>query len=416
MKITATQRQQGNTLMLTLFFCVIIGMVLASALKLIAGRYSMTVRSTEWNGTIPVLEAGIEEAMTHMHDDATPNANGWTPTTVNGVPVYAKQRTFADGSYFNTLIYSNGTSAPFIFSQGFVRSPLKANTYISRTVKVGLTNPPNVFTKALSTGSGGIAFSGGNVTIDSYSSALGAYNVTSNRSAFGNIATDSTNVPAISLSGGTVYGTVTTGPGGTVTGGTVGTNLSWTSGIEPGTTNNNMNVSFPSNSPPPNLASFLPLPPAGVTNTVVVPSGSYQMSSYSSGGPMIITGNVTLYDSGNFSIAGTDYIQLMPGATVTLYVGGSISMAGNGVINGTGFAGNFNVLGLSGCTGISYTGNAAFNGTVYAPSADVTIHGNGDIFGAIIAKSATLTGNATLHYPTELAKQGGMVATSWVEQ
>jgi hypothetical protein len=130
---------------------------------------------------------------------------------------------------------------------------------------------------------------------------------------------------------------------------------------------------------------------------------------------MIITGNVTLYDTGSFSISGQGYVQLMPGASLTLYVGGSMSIAGNGVLNGTGFAGNFNILGLSGCTSISYSGNAAFNGTVYAPSADVTVHGNGDIFGAIIAKSATLTGNASFHYPVELAKLGGLVATGWKE-
>jgi hypothetical protein len=140
------------------------------------------------------------------------------------------------------------------------------------------------------------------------------------------------------------------------------------------------------------------------------------MSSFSSSGtPLIVTGNVTLYDTGSFSISGQGYVQILPGASLTLYVGGSMSIAGNGVLNGTGFAGNFSVLGLSGCTSISYSGNAAFNGTVYAPSASVTIHGNGDIFGAIIAKSATLTGNANLHYPVELAQVGGLIATKWVE-
>jgi hypothetical protein len=391
--------------MVTLIFCLAIGMVLAATLKLIGGRYSLTMRSMDWNQAIPVLEAGVEEAMTHLHDDASVTANGWAASTINGQPVYTKKRTFSDGSYFNTTIYSPSSNSPSIFSQGYVRSPLKANKYISRMVWVTLTNPPNIFTGPLTTGSGGISFSGGNVTVDSYSYARGPYNTATNRSALGNIATDSTSVPAISLAGGTVYGSANTGPGGTVTGGTI-----------TGTTNNTMNVSFPSNAPPSNLATFQNLPAAGITNTIVVASGSYQMSAFPSGTPMIITGNVTLYDSGTLNLSGSDYIRLLPGASVTLYVAGSMSMAGNGVINGTGYAGNFNVLGLCGCTSITYTGNALFDGTVYAPAADVSIQGNGDIYGAIIAKSANLVGNANLHYPTELAKQGGLVAVNWIEQ
>jgi hypothetical protein len=393
--------------MVTLIFCLAIGMVLAATLKLIGGRYSMTVRSMDWNQTIPVLEAGIEEAMTHLHDDASITANGWTAITLNGQPVYAKQRTFSDGSYFYTTIYSNSSVSPLIFSQGYVRSPLKANKYISRMVWVTLTNPPNVFTHAIATGSDGIAFNGSNPFVDSYDSAIGPYNTTSNHSSMGNIATDSTNHPAISLGGGTVYGSVTTGPGGTISGGTI-----------TGTTNNNMNVAYPSNSPPANVSSFLPLAnsPLPGTNVVVVPSGSYSTSSFNSAGPMLITGNVTIYDSGGFNISGQDYIQIMPGASLTLYIGGNASLSGGGVLNGTGFAANFSILGLCGCTSISYSGSGQFNGTVYAPSADAAIKGNGLIYGAIIAKGCTLGGNAQLIYDTELAKIGGLVAVNWVER
>jgi hypothetical protein len=306
-----------------------------------------------------------------------------------------------------------------IYSQGYVRSPLKASQYVSRMVKVCATNPPNVFTKAIAT-SGTITMNG-HPSVDSYDSRLGAYNTSSNRSASGSIATDSTASPAVSLGGGTVYGTVTTGPGGTISGGTVG-DAAWIashSGIEPGWTNDNMNVSFPSNSPPSGAASFSTLPAAttvGGITAIYLPTGSYSASSFSSSGtPVIITGNVTFLDTGTFSISGQGYVQIMPGASFTMYAGGSVNVAGNGVINGTGFAGNFNVLGLAGSTSMQFAGNADFNATVYAPQADITITGNGEAYGAVIAKSAILNGNATFHYDKALALIGGLVATSWIE-
>ena len=393
--------------MLTLIFCLAVGMVLAATLKLIQGRYKTTVRSTDWNEAIPVLESGIEEAMTHMRDDVSPSTNGWAATTLSNQLVYRKQRTFTDGSYFYTTIYSPSSNAPYIISQGYVRSPLNANKYIARTVLVTTTNPPNVFTKAIAT-TGNINFSGTNPSVDSYDSAKGAYDAITNHGSMGNIATDSTANPAVNLGGGIVNGSVTTGPGGTVTGGTV-----------TGATNDNMNVSFPSNTPPANLASFTAPPnPTTISNLFAyyIPAGNYRIASFSSiATPIIITGNVTIYCDGDCNISGTGYIQIMPGASVTMYMGGNFNVSGNGVVNGGGLAQDFNLLGLSSCTSLSYTGNAVFNGTVYAPQADCTIKGNGGIYGAVIAKTATLTGNANFHYDTELAKVGGLVATGWTE-
>ena len=413
----AKYTQRGNTLLLVLIFCLAVGMVLAATLKLIEGRCVMTMRSSCWNEAIPVLEAGVEEAMTHMRDDSNPATNGWTAGTLGGQLVYRKQRTFTDGSYFYTTIYSPSSNAPYIISQAYVRSPLKASQYIARTVLVATTNPPNVFTKALAT-TGPINFNGSNPLVDSYDSAIGAYDTITNRGSQGNIATDSTNSPAVDLGGGTVYGTVTTGPGGTISGGNVG-DVSWNNGHngkEQGWTNDNMNVSFPSNYPPSNASSFTTMPGTTVLSGILgtyLPSGSYLSSSLPS--PLIITGNVIIYNTGNVDISGTGYIQIQPGGSLTLYVGGNVKIAGNGVLNGTGFAGNFNILGLGGCTSITYTGNADFVGTIYAPEADLTIHGNGGIYGAMIGKSATLTGNASFHYDPELAKKGGLVATSWSE-
>src|SRR6185437_6389773 len=113
-------------------------------------RFQMTVRSSDWNAAIPVLEAGVEEALTHMTRDTNqPTANNWTTTTIKGISAYTKTRTFPDGSYYNVYIVNYASNNPSIYSQGFVRSPYNASRYISRLVLVGVTNPPTVFTHAI---------------------------------------------------------------------------------------------------------------------------------------------------------------------------------------------------------------------------------------------------------------------------
>src|SRR5258707_7072749 len=144
MKLISRNRQQGSTLVLTLVMSLTIGTVLASYLGLIGGRYKVTVRSQCWNAAIPILEAGIEEALTHLQDDLNnPAANGWTLGTLSGQQVYSKQRSFADGSYFLVNIYNatgGASNTPYIYSTGFVPSPLNTHTYISRSTKVAGTN------------------------------------------------------------------------------------------------------------------------------------------------------------------------------------------------------------------------------------------------------------------------------------
>src|SRR6185437_12906184 len=109
MRVALSQQARGNTLVLTLVMIMTIGIVLASYLELIGSRYKITMRSQSWNGAVPVMEAGIEEALTHLQDDVNnPAGNGWTLGTISGQPVYSKQRAFSDGSYFLVNIY-NGT-------------------------------------------------------------------------------------------------------------------------------------------------------------------------------------------------------------------------------------------------------------------------------------------------------------------
>lgn len=369
MKFELKKKEQGSVLIWGLVVGGVAGITLASYLTLISNRYAMTSRSMDWNQAMPVLEAGIEEGMTHVQDDnGYPAANGWTQGTVNGQTVYTKQRSFSDGSYYYVTIYNETETNPIIYSSGFVPSPVNSKGgYISRMVKV-TTSHPKIFNNAVAA-TGPISMSGNNPVVDSYSSCLGPYGAGNSFGTNGSIATDDQAAGAISVGNANVYGTVITGPGGTVTTGPNGSAGSdaWNgshSGVESGWSSDTMNVSFQSNSPPEG-GPFLA--PSVVTNAVVLTGGTNEMSSLSQ--TMIVTAPSVLYVTGNISLSGTSYIQINSNASLTLIMGGNATIGGNGIINGTGIPENMNLVGLNSTTSISFTGNAIFVGTINAPQA-----------------------------------------------
>jgi len=191
-----------------------------------------------------------------------------------------------------------------------------------------------------------------------------------------------------------------TGPGGGISGGTIG-DLTWGSGIEPGWTNNNFNVAFLPNTPP--SGPFLPMPSGGVFT-----DGSYQLSD--SGATLTINGKVTLYVTGNFS--GTAVVNT--NASLTLIINTPLNAS---LVNNTGIPANLNLVGLPGCTSIDFGGSTTFIGTINAPQADLTLHGTPSFYGAAMVASFTLKGggNGGFHYDEALAQPSSLFMISWAE-
>lgn len=416
MRTQVTRREQGNTLVLTLVMALTVGAVLSSYLGLIGSRYKVTLRSQCWNAAVPVAEAGIEEALTHLQADLNnPGANGWTLGTISGQQVYSKQRTFADGSYFSANIYYGSSSnTPFIYSTGFIPLPLSSSSYVSRTVKATGTNQPliNLAFGAVNS----IQMNGNGLASDSFNSSNPALSTngqydSSKTSTNGNVAS--------------VYGPVGFGnhniAGNLYLGPTATTTVS--SGQVSGTIFTDFNVSFPD---------------------VVLPTTSWVAASTST------VGGATVYDfktSGDYYVNSSNDILVEPGITVRvrldaasfspanihilstngtsgtliLYqVAGSASMSGNTTVD-SGRARNFWYYGLPGVTSVTYGGTSSFIGVIYAPEADLTLngggHGNG-LIGASITKSITMNGHYNFHFDEDLLSSGpsrGYVVTAWKE-
>ena len=406
-------RSRGSAILMTLVIITVIGLTLVAYLTWSETQARLQTRSQVWNSALPLAEAGVEEAMAHLNSGSARAANGWA---LSG-SVYVKQRSVGDG-YFTVSINSN--SNPTIISSGFVRMP-PYNTYVSRTVTITCRKQGGTGTGLLAKSD--ITFSGGSV-VDSFDSTVAPYNVLT-RKAGAIVMCNLGAADSVHLGTAQVYGKAATGPGGTVTTDSSGSlgDLAWhaagNTGIQPGTTSADVSASFPSNSPPTG-AFFTPAAgTVGGTNyTYVLGSGSYQTTKFTvgGGGSAIVTGSVELYVTSDFTISGSGYMWLAPGATLKIYVNGKFVVSGGGIANGSGLAANLTVLGLNGCTTCTYSGSSAFIGTINTPNAAVTVSGSAGFYGAMTGNTITVSGGAGVHYDEGLGGGSGRyVVDTWNE-
>lgn len=457
---------------------IVVGLMLTAYLKMISVQNQFSMRSQAWNRSVPVLEAGVEEAIAHLNKNASPDsggtfnlnlaADGWAATSDGG---WFKFSQLGDDYYYTKITqFAPGASGyyPFIQSTGFVQQVptlsllrqgggafLAALTmdevlragYSKRTVVCNTTNLPT-FTKAL-VAKRGITMSGQNVRTDSFDSAdpnysdgFGHYTNTpsSKVKSNGDIASNDTITNTVSIGNANIFGRVATGPFGTVNLGSSGMvgDQTWQSDsshygkIQPGWSTDDMNMDFPSVVVPPAL--YGATPPTGVNKTIdgvtyttvlgaIGGTNDYRITGSSMSGSIYIKGFVRLLVSSGINMSGQDRITLAPGAYLFLYADcASASLGGNGVQN-PGTAEHFYYFGTDRNTSLSYGGNAAFTAVFYAPNADMSMGGGGnaqiDFSGSAIAKTIKLNGNFTFHYDENLRRVGlyrGYVLTSWNEK
>ena len=122
--------RKGFTYATVVVTMIVIGTMLAAYLKMVAVQNQSTVRSQAWNRTVPVLEAGVEEALAHLNHNASPDSAGVFLTTGLGSDGWANTIDGGwykigelDGDYYYTKItkFVGGTYYPFIQSTGYVR-------------------------------------------------------------------------------------------------------------------------------------------------------------------------------------------------------------------------------------------------------------------------------------------------------
>jgi hypothetical protein len=227
----------------------------------------------------------------------------------------------------------------------------------------------------------------GNATA-SYSSGSGM-----NVANQGNIASNGN----IWLGGSTtIKGNTFTGPGKTVSGGsvqgtksTLSTPLSFPPGdASPYGPNNNSNNLIWTNNYNNGQKSFT----ANSTDIVTLPGGNYFFSDFSVTGSAQVnfTGPTTLYVYGNFTMSGkTTTSGSVPGNLKLVMVPDPY----NGTAPGS----------------VTVGSASAFYGSIYAPQSAVTIGGTGDVYGSVLGLTVNMSGSGAVWYDTALEANGGKV-------
>jgi hypothetical protein len=475
---TRKQSQQiASVLMVTLLFCVIIGTTLASYLLMAQNQNLTVMRSQNWNTTLSVTEAGVEDALQMLNNNpgTFDQLTNWTLATASdnwsALPgnVYHVTR-YLGSNYYDAYItnVSTLTSDATIYSVGTVpwsyyiasagRQPMFAATGVTPATPSSMTRGVAVKTKidplfnvamaALLT----INLNGNNIDTDSFDSMDPNYStnglyplgIASMTKANGDVVTDDTIINSLNVGNANIKGHIKTGPNGTISigpNGAVG-DRAWVEGgsmgIEPGWSANDMNVLFPNVTLPSSALSWLPASPttgngpsSKVNNVqydyIIRTSGDYSIPGGSGGGNGGIyigtNANVRLIVTGNLSMTGQSQLHIAAGGSLSLYMdAASCSLGGNGVINENGNAASFYYFGLPVNTSLTFAGNATFVGAVYAPEAAFTLSGGGvtpiDFIGGSVTKSVTMNGHYHFHYDENLRRNGmgrGYIPTNWKE-
>jgi Tfp pilus assembly protein PilX len=413
-------REQGTVLLVTLFITVLFGMFLFSYLYLVRTQSATVARSQAWNSALALAEAGAEEALAQLNPGASQtnanlSGNGWgAPAGGFYGPV---SRSLASGNY--SVVFTTDTN-PIIYSTGYVAVPSIPAT-LTRVVRVGTATTP-MYTGAM-VAKFGIDFNGNGVYTDSFDSTK--TNLSTNgrydplkTSTNGNVGSM---YGIVDVGNANVYGQVLLGP--------TATDSVSKNGFVTGGVRNDLNVDFTDVNLPAGSASWLN-PPSVNTNIdgvtyqyyITGAGGDYLLGSFS--GNIYVDSNtvVRLRIDGD---ATPNYVRVAGMGTnagkLTIYMNGNKLKISGGVIVDGGLAASLSYLGTPNNAIVSFSGNSAFTGTIYAPEADFSFGGGGsstyDFVGACVTRTVSVNGHYSFHFDESLAKGPtlGFTASSWKE-
>jgi hypothetical protein len=151
---------------------------------------------------------------------------------------------------------------------------------------------------------------------------------------------------------------------------------------------------------------------------VILDDGNYQLTRFD--GSVYVGAKAVVYVTEVLEI---DALTIEPGKSLDLYSSApSVALAGNNTLNTDGRPNSFHFWGLPTCTSVTFSGNAGFTGTIYAPQAALTLNGGGnntvDFSGASVTKTVTLNGHFNFHYDESLGRFGparGYYVVNWEE-
>lgn len=169
----------------------------------------------------------------------------------------------------------------------------------------------------------------------------------------------------------------------------------------PPTTSVGMDASF-------NCGVYLGCAMSGSTVTLTAdPTNTVPYSSMGNVtvGPKDLVLNEGTYIFNTLSVVGTAKITTNGKVTIKIAGQGStspLSLLGNSITNSSYDPSNLQII-YGGTGNIALTGGTATAAIVYAPNANLTLSGNGDVYGSMLAGRMSVPGGANIYYDTNLA-------------
>jgi hypothetical protein len=405
--------EQGNTLLMVLLIIALIVAALGSYLKLTSTEHKTMHRSLSWNAALPLAEAGVEEALSHLNQNKTNfAADGWTTN-------YFKHRSLGK-DYFDVHFDGSPGGLVTIFSTGAVH--WLDGKYIKRSVRVLGLAPKDFKFPGLVANT--IDF-GGTFSADSFDSTspTDSINGSYSKTKRGDKALVATPNLLFDLGGNAkVLGTIAAGPGGNYTsaGSSSVGDLNWNGkGVQPGHFTNNFTTTFPPVVAPFETGEVPGSGNVGGTNyTYVLEGGAYLVTDLSSslyGATMLVKDHAVIFVTG--STINLSKIVFAAGARLDFYVSApSISFAP--VIVGA-TAPMFTIFALPSCTSLSLNNGTYIKGLIYAPDTVLSANGHAAIEGAIACKTFDCNGTFDFHYDLSFGKPRVLPPVrilTWAEQ
>jgi len=392
------KRQNGSILALTLlvmaaiFFFGLLYLSFYQAEKTLAQKAETDLIALE------AASAGIQDALYQL------KKNPWWSAGFSAVTLPRSGATY-------TMSFNSGqTAVPWSTNNSQGTSPVTGSrgrtvpAGLIHLVSVGVSGKSKKVEEALVLAAAGSPFNGaafvnsnislqGNVLVDSWNSAQGPYAQTSQQSG-GNIGTNLGTNGIVELQGNvTVAGNVSLGTGGSPASIQAGGSSSYISSSV------NAPQTYPFQTPPSGInqgdISY------GSNTSATLAPGTYRNLSLSGDSTVQLQpGNYVF--TGDISLEGNSQILVPSNGQAVFYTGGDIHLTGNSISNTPQRPQNLVIFGGPGTTEVHISGNGSAYMALYAPAAKIEINGNAGIFGAIVADSLSMQGNAGIHFDQSL--------------
>ena len=410
---TVRRGKEGSALMTAIIAMFVVSLLVGGYMTLASSEYRLATRSLLIGASFSLAEGGVDLAIDALNDSDTSgwNVSGSTWTReVTGIEI-----TTGGTGAIRVVITDATSNTPTIHSEGIVSGHPSGD--VTKQLQVSLTSGFFPYKNGFDS-KNGFVLKGQNVTMDSYSSANGAYS-NSNRGSEIRVSTVSIETDAIDIGNANIFGYVAVGA--TLASGQTGSDV-----IDVGKNGTissygeaqivqedriltDYYASFP-NRPAPSVSSGWEFPNSGTITT----SGTYYVdgdwSLGGNSGALAIAPNtdVILVVTGELNLTGKATLTLNTDATLKLFVEGDVSIGGNGILNSSNPE-NLEVIGTNTNEGeqtIKINGNGQLSATVYAPNANVELKGGGSsgrVYGAVVAYDASLVGNSHFSFDEALA-------------